>query len=132
LDDEIKNKILEKIMTRSEFLQNTYFLKGPSLQDISSTIVTNLVIALLDKNERYNFLKIKHDLLSYINDMCPGPTDLEHMRIINDGEKEGYNLKHKTITMKITREIIEKNRIPATGKEPQQVSSSSTIKSYAD
>lgn len=129
LDDEFKNKIklLEKIRTRSEFLQYVYLLRGPSLQDISSTIVTSLVIALIDRKERYNYLKMKDDLLSYINDMCPGPTDLEDMKIINDEEKEDYNLKHKTITTQITREIIEKNRIPATAQEIEPVSKSISI-----
>lgn len=128
LDDEIKNKIKlsEKIRTRSEFLQNTYLLRGPSLQDISSTIVASLFRAL--KDGRYDLYKIKDDLLSYINSMCPGPTDLEDMKIIKDEEKENYNLKHKTITMQITHEIIEKYRIPSTGQEPQRVSSSRTIR----
>jgi hypothetical protein len=43
--------------------------------------------------------------------MCPGPTDIEDMKIINDNETDDYNLKHKTITKEQIERIIKNNKL---------------------
>jgi hypothetical protein len=108
---QIKDKIesLESIRNNGEILQNIYFLRCPPLLEISSIIVSELVYAL--KQRQHNFRRIKDDLLSYIDNMCPGATDIEDMKIINDNETYDYNLKHKTITKEQIQQIIENNQV---------------------
>jgi Cap4-like dsDNA endonuclease family protein len=93
LNKEIKYTIesLECVRNNINILQNIYFLRGPPLIEIASTVVSGLVHAL--NQGQYNLLKIKDDLLSSIDNMCPGPTDIEDMKIINDNETDDYNLK---------------------------------------
>jgi hypothetical protein len=111
LNKEIKDKIesLESIRDNIEILQNIYFLRGPPLLEIASIIVSGLLHTLNDG--QYNILKIKDDMLSYIDNMCPGPTDIEDMKIINDNETDDYNLKHKTITKEQIERIIKNNKL---------------------
>ena len=115
LDNKIKEEIssLAEIKIRHEFLKRVYFMKGPALEDISGAIIECLLYTLKDENYKYDLIRIKEDLLSHVNNMCPGPTDLRDMKIINQGEKEDYILKHKTITPEIVNGIIEKNRRPS-------------------
>jgi hypothetical protein len=103
-------------------------MRGPALADISGAIIVCLLNTLKDKNYNHDLISIKNDLLSHINNMCPGPTDLGDMRIINHGEKEDYILKHKTITPEIVSAIIEKNKRPSERAPLRRVTQSFTMR----
>lgn len=84
-------------------------MRGPQLEEMSSIITSDLVNALSNKSQNYNYVSIRRTLLDYINHMCPGPIDLEDRPIITENEKEQHILKHKTINLEIINRMIEEN-----------------------
>ena len=61
--------------------------------------------------------------------MCPGPTGLQDMKIINDKEKQDYDLKHKSLTKEQIEQIIKDNKYPDEGwKKYVRVSKSATLR----
>ena len=121
---------LEGITTKNDILSRIYILKGPSLEEIENDIVSGLVTILQNKGYEYNYLRIKNALLNYINNMCPGPTNLNDMRIINASEQEQYNLQHKSITFDVLNQIIETNKVFSPERRLKSVENSLNI-SYA-
>lgn len=115
LDTKIKNQIesLKDIKARKKFLERVFLMKGPPIEEISNLITSSLLKALINRNENYDCFKIKDALLNYIYNMCPGPTNLEDMKIINSGEKEKHVEQYKTITPEIINKIIETNKKPS-------------------
>ena len=108
LDYEIKKEIgsLKEVQSTNH-LEKIFFMRGPSVEEISSVITANIVRALKDN---YDFIAITNDLLHHINRMCAGPVDLEDVTMINEGERDQYVLKHKTINMSIIIGIIENKK----------------------
>lgn len=129
LDDKTKHEIRFSLGLdgTNDFLKRTFLMKGPLLEEIESVIVTNLLAALMKRGQdQYAWFKIKDSLLSYINNMCPGPTDLKDMAIVDADETEEYYLKHKTVTLEILNRIIEEHRRPSFNENLVPVSNTFT------
>ena len=130
IDEKLLQTIrsLEEIKSKEHILERVYVLKGPALEEMEDIIFAHLYKALQNPNQEYRYESVKDELLHYINDMCPGPTNLEDITIIRESEKEQYDLNHKTITLDILNKIIAKHQVSSTNQRLIHFEKSFTFK----
>jgi hypothetical protein len=106
LRESIKNEIRLIPGINDTFLQKTFLMIGPVPEDIKNLVVGALVRILKDENYDYKFEEIAESILSEIDRMCSGPTDLFDQRMLKIDEEEEYILEHKSMTLEKLNQII--------------------------
>lgn len=133
--NKIEEKTLQRILSHKEIkskkhiLDRVYVLKGPPLEEIEHIVFALLHKAIHNPNFEHNIEGVKDDLLRYNNNICPGPTNLEDIKIIKESEKEQYDLNFKTITLDILNKIIEKHKLFSPKQSLRSVEKSLILKS---
>jgi len=92
------------------FLEKTYLMIGPVLEEIDAIVVSSLVKTLNDERYSYKFEHIAKNILFHIEQMCSGPTDLLDQEMVKTNEKERHTLEQKSITLENLYQIINENR----------------------
>ena len=119
-DNNLQNQILKLngIRENPKIIKKIFFVKGPGIGEIEGLISYELLLALSDKKENHDILRIIKMLLNYIDSMCEGPIDLSDKIYGNEIEYETNYMNHKTLTIEKLEKIISDNfRYPSLSDE---------------